>query len=375
MKKTKERIKVLYILPTLDFGGIESHRYIISKYHKNDMYQIEFCSLFGKGTIFNKIKSRGYKVYSLSDKYKKINFSLFLKLNKLIKSNKYHIVHTCAAEANFYGMLSSLNSKVPVKIIEEVGITDYKLKGKFIYGYIFNNIADKVIAVSENVSQNIQKYFKIQDNKIDVIYNPFDIESYKLLDKFNCQVNEKLNLITISRLVEEKNIILLLKAIKKLIIEFPNIKLQIVGEGKKRKELEKFVIENDLDKNVIFLGFQDNVKIFLSNSEYFILPSKKEGLSISLIEAMAMKKIVVASKTGGIPEVINDKHNGFMFKNNSLDDLVKVLKEVFLLSNLKKEIIKENAYKTVITRFSPNTYLDKLYHLYERLLYEKNVIY
>lgn len=156
---------------------------------------------------------------------------------------------------------------------------------------------------------------------IFVIYNGIDINEFKEKVQKKKRKNEKLILISTGRLIERKGYEYLIEAISKM----KDVELRLIGKGDLENELREKA--RDLKSNVEFLGIINHSKIptFLAEADVFVLPSLNEGMSNSILEAMACGLPIITTDTGGSEELI--KGNGFLVKKESSGDIKKVIKE------------------------------------------------
>lgn len=365
-------MKVFQVVPVLNFGGIETHRFLIAKYHKPEDYDLSFCCLSKSGATAEKIEQLGYKITYLHESVKILNFRLIFKLYRLLKKEKPDVVHACAAEANFYAMIAAYLAGVPVRIAEEIGLPSQSKKAKKVFHYIYS-LTSAVIGVSLKVSDYLVQENKVPNDKVKTIYNPYDIEIFNKPTKTVNEQNSEFNILSVGRLVKEKNHLFLIKSIEQVIKKYPNVKLKIVGDGPLRYELETYIKINKLEKHIELLGFREDIAYLLQNSDLFVLPSKLEGLGISLIEAMAMGTLVIGTDAGGIPEVILEEQSmGWIVPSNDIQSMAKSIENVIILTEDEREIITNNAKRYVEEKFSPFTYIDNLYNLYRDLRKVKN---
>ncbi|MCH6257877.1 glycosyltransferase family 4 protein [Puniceicoccaceae bacterium K14] len=155
------------------------------------------------------------------------------------------------------------------------------------------------------------------------------------LDKFcnrpqpQRQKDEPLKLITVGRLVQGKGIDLCIEALKLVRSQNANVTLSVIGDGDQKEHLEGISKSHDLDKIVSFLGRKtpEEIAHLLSNHHVLIQPSRNatngwvEGFGVSITEAMASALPVIASKTGGIPDQVQNEKNGFLFESEDYDSL------------------------------------------------------
>jgi len=220
----------------------------------------------------------------------------------------------------------------------------------------------------------LQKYFFGRSNYIITLNK----EMYaNLSQKYNCmfipngiELNKYKNTIIVSkekkimyggRFVENKGIQYLIHAYNKLSEEKKNeYKLLLVGEGEYKNKIISLVKQLSLEKHIEIKGWLDSDAFIeqIKSCEIFVLPSLYETFGIVLIEAMALKKIVIASNVSGPKTVIKNGYNGFLFNKGDISSLYRILKKV-TTENSKLNEIKENAYKTVIEYFTFNKVAEK----------------
>lgn len=219
------------------------------------------------------------------------------------------------------------------------------------------------IAPSQFMKNKISE-FNWPSNKISVVTNPYSENLNNILPIDNN--NPGNYLLYFGRLSIEKDIQTLILAAHNL-----GRNLKIVGRGPEEKNLKKMAA--DLPKNtakIEFLGFKDNgdLQTLINNSEAIIIPSIcYDNMPLSLLEALNMGKIVLASRIGGLPEIIKDGENGFLFEAGNLDSLQE---KILNLDKINKVKIREAAFKSV-QKFSPQNNLEAVIKIYQHVLNEK----
>jgi len=242
-----------------------------------------------------------------------------------------------------------------------------KLKER-IYEWLLSK-CDAVTFVSKFQKREIEKNLKIKMKKRVVyagvlsqeaneksvieIKNNFELKDDDLVLSFIGNLSLKVK-------AEGANI--LIKAMKIVITKYPKIKLLIIGDGEYKNYLERMVKDLNLEKNIIFLGFMDNVFVPLSLTNIYIHISFQEALGIALLEAMSKGIPVIASKTGGIPEVIDNGKNGILVDFSS-ESIAKAIVELY--ENKKKMAqLGENARNTIKKQFSWDKAADEYMKIY-----------
>lgn len=214
--------------------------------------------------------------------------------------------------------------------------------------YFTLKYASAAMAVSHSTLKEAAKYYQIEPTKFSVIYycladKPVNKRRNKEIKK---KIRKKYNLseddfivLTVANLVKRKGIADLVKAVS--LIDNPRVKLVIVGQGPERENLEKLAKKLNIAERVIFTGLVDEVSPFYTSADIFVLPSffiKKEGdiegLGIVLLEAQQYGLPVIGTKSGGIPEAIDNGRSGFVVPERN----PRAIKEKILLLADDKEL-------------------------------------
>jgi colanic acid/amylovoran biosynthesis glycosyltransferase len=189
------------------------------------------------------------------------------------------------------------------------------------------------------------------------------------------QPNETINIISVCRLVPKKGMDFAIRAVARVLSEYPNIRFTIVGEGSEQKTLEKLITELNLQDKVFLYGWksQREVASLLSASHIFLLPSRtasdgnEEGIPNALKEAMAMGLISVGTYHAGIPELIDNDKNGFLVPQKNVYHLAQTIK--YIIEHPEKwEAIALQARKTIEDEFEIHQSVIKLEKLFYALV-------
>ena len=187
---------------------------------------------------------------------------------------------------------------------------------------------DEVLCVSQTVKEGVEKKYNIKNAR--VLYNPINRE--KILKLSNEKIEDieilnKFKLISVGRLSEEKGYDRLLRVFKKLKSDGLDIELILVGNGDKYNELNEYIVENKLEKDVTLLGFKENPYKYVRASDLFVCSSISEGFSLVIGEAMAIGIPVVSVDCPGPNEVLDFGKYGELVNNNE-GDLYNGIKEM-----------------------------------------------
>jgi len=251
------------------------------------------------------------------------------------------------------------------------------IKSSFFMKIVFKVISRFSDAIVIQYNQvNDLRLLGVDDSKIYIIPNGVDTEYFKRSDfKIREQFREKLNLknhivgLYVGRIDPIKGLDLLLEALPSVVKLYPQFKLIIVGSGPYKDNLETLAKILQIDEHVIFVGGTSDVKKYYNIADIFILPSKSEGISNALLEAMSMELAVIATAVGGIPEVIKDLDNGCLTYPSSSAIVEKL--ELLLANKNLRDRLGNAARKSIIANFSIEKVAKKYIELYIQTLYKK----
>lgn len=199
--------------------------------------------------------------------------------------------------------------------------------GRYVRGGLLRQLMDSsigagdlVIAISHALGQWMVQDKHLASERVRVVQNGIDLDRLNLQEKpqdIRARHRIPLNAAVVgvvSRLVPEKGHIYLLRAFRELVGRFPSARLLIVGDGRHRAYLENWVHRNDLRKHVIFAGEAPGSDLgsLIAAMDIFCFPSPIEAFALVLLEAMALGKPVVASRAGGLPEIVVDGETGLL---------------------------------------------------------------
>ena len=155
-------------------------------------------------------------------------------------------------------------------------------------------------------------------------------------------------LVSAGRLVPWKGFDLLIGCMSELIASHPDIMLLIVGSGPQKEELEAMVAAKGLEDHVKFLGAIPHIDLlkYMKAADVFALATAYEGMSHTILEAMAMGAVVVASNVGGNPELVKHGNNGFLFDFADRSSMIRMIREAVALPEKKKNEISHSAINT-----------------------------
>jgi len=408
-------MKVVRLVSELDFGGVEQVlANSVPELADKEGMDLQVIVLGKGGRVSQSLSDKGIQVVILNQNPRIPNLKLILKLSQLFKQIRPSVVHCQGGEANFHGILAGDWSGVPTIIGEEIGIPNHHSFWKYIFRWVYAK-AHFVIAISEAVKNNIVALGEVEERRVKVLYNPVSVKDKgkrmkacpdpdrsgsgdegnqdggftKGLKKsedleipqrvgagFRYAPNEKagrLNdekkpfvFVTTCRLVPIKNLDRLILAFSELINENGEMSMElwIVGDGPVNDDLIQQVKALGLGSKVKFWGFHENVMAFLEKADVFVLPSLREGSSVSLAEAMACGLPSVVTNIGGASEILGKSNSGVLVDPMDVTSIKDGMFSLLNMSDLERKEMGERA-KVEAERFRPETYLKSLLEIYK----------
>uniref|UniRef100_A0A7C5UT94 Glycosyltransferase n=1 Tax=candidate division CPR3 bacterium TaxID=2268181 RepID=A0A7C5UT94_UNCC3 len=374
MKNMDKKIRILHILGSANFGGTElTTSRLITR--MSDEFYNSVCFLSKKGPVGEGLESQGINVYYLPIEGISSIIQTFL-LYKILVNNNFHILHLYGLKANLIGRI--LGKLAGIKVIV----------GGLRSLYPFNNAPKKLAFLLDKLTFSLsQGYISNSKSAVEflvkngynrekfwVIHNGINIEEFSLsLNRESIKQHYKLPLskpvITcVANLRSEKghkDLILALNYLKKAGKTFVAL---FIGEGEMEQDLINSVKSLNLDNDILFLGSRSTKEIanLLSVTDIFVLSSLREGLPTSIIEAMASGCPVVATRVGGVPELVVDGETGFLITPGDVKELT--LKLMLLLNNSELRANMGMAGKSrAVTQFSLHKMVAEYESLYKNL--------
>ena len=237
-----------------------------------------------------------------------------LRIRKLIKKFNYNIIHCHTSHAHSLAYLASIGSGVTRLVTRRVDFSIFRHSFLKLSGIKYRFMADYYIAISHKIKEVLVND-GISDQRIFVAHSGIDPQRFMqatgdhLLSEFDIKANQKV-VINVAHLAGHKGQIYLVRAIPYVLAKLPDARFFIVGQGELMDELKKTASKLGIGRELIFTGFRDDVADFYKIADLYVMSSVQEGLGTAVLDALALAKPVVATNTGGLPEIIHDGKTG-----------------------------------------------------------------
>ncbi|PHS14110.1 MAG: lipopolysaccharide biosynthesis protein [Blastopirellula sp.] len=356
--------RVAHIAYSLNTGGMEKLLVEFARHHSKSKFSLHVFSLTDRGPLADKLESVGCKVTTLNKK-EGFHLGTVWSLSKELRRCNISVVHTHNSGALIYGAFATKLNKIPCAIHTRHGQrTGASLKQTYSYSWC-TKLIDQVVGVSKDSTQ-MSLAEGVAKEKVRTIWNGVDLDRYK----YNSSMNPSSG-ITVGRLVPEKDHSTLLKAISIVRQHHPRYTHDIIGDGPLFSKIKNEILRLNLQNTVRLLGERSDIPLLLRQASFFVLPSQSEGISLTLLEAMATGLPTIATNVGGNPEVVLDKVTGILVPPNKPVDLANAMMELIQQPKKSQEYGKEGR-RRVERCFDVRSMVGNYENLYEEVLSKNN---
>lgn len=353
----------------------------------------EVSAVCSPGKWIKDIEEHGIKVKIIRFKRRlfspRADITALFHLFSYFKKEKFDIVHTHTIKPEFYGQIAAKLSGVPIVINTIHGLdfgeeTSLFKKWLFIFlEMIAAKCSDTIFTVSKSVIETAIKEKICRQSLLKYLGRDIDTgrfdpkrfsEEFIINKKKQFRINPNKRVVGIvARLVEEKGYLELFESFKQVLLKFPDTQLLIIGpeEPEKKDRIDFEVIKKyNIDKNVVLLGERSDVDEIYPLMDIFVLPTHREGVGASILEASAMARPVIATNTGGCPEAVANGKSGILVSLKNPGKITEAI--IYLFEN--PEIARQMGIagrEKIIKEFNKEIIFNRLKKEYQRLINEK----
>ena len=352
-----KKVKVLYFVDRMRHGGIQQLAVEIAKHISKDI-QMDFMVLNDGQTypLENTIKKLGYNLYKIDAwVYKPTDYiNYYQKIDEFFKEHHdYKIVHINTSSKNFLILKIAKRYKIPVRIAHSHNIGfQSKNKVQILMGNMFKPLLKKYatdyFACSRLAGEWLFGKKNVEEGKVKIIHNAVDYQKFKLNEKIRNNIRQELNIEDklvighVGRFTNQKNHTFLIDIFNEIHQKNKKTVLMLVGIGEKEEEIREKVKKINIEQNVLFMGFRNNVNELMWAMDIFLMPSLYEGLPVVGVEAQATGMPCFMAK-----DVVTDEvkiTSGVKFI--SLNESAEKWADEILSSDLKRKDTEEELKKS-----------------------------
>jgi len=365
-----KKINILFVIPQLEKGGSESLVYEIASRLDRNIFSssVAYFKYYGNESFQKAFQNHDIRLYHIPIN-NTVDISAMQRMANIIRDYCIDVVNA----HHFVSMVYSIYTEHSSWEVDNVTLK-WLLLGRMLIHQL-----DCVTGISDDVTNALRSKYHINEKKVLAINNGVSLEGIKMTrtarairDEFGISDDVKI-IASVANFRRVKNHLFLLRGFKELVKEFGNVKLLLVGQGTENDSenteinVRSYVKENGLLEKVILTGHRNDVRELLSIADVFCLTSYREGLPISMLEAMSTGLPVVGTNVPGIRDVIMNGENGYLVESDDHMSLKKAL--AILLTNRKIQLsFGQKSINIVNERYSMNECMKAYQDLFQRLV-------
>jgi glycosyltransferase involved in cell wall biosynthesis len=357
------KIRVVHLVSTLNIGGLEKVVFDLVRCSDKEAFDVRVLCVGEVGALGPDFERLGVPVEGLH-LIGQGTIRTGWRLARRLKQLQIDVLHTHNPTPHAVGAIARQLASIPVLVHTKHGQNYPGKWQKVLVNRVASWFSDRVVPVSRNAATISETVEGVSRRKISVIHNGIDVAEFASVDTLNLN---PLQAIHVARLSRPKDFDTLLKATRLVARQEPSFELQLVGDGPERQNVERLCDELNLRDNVKMLGFRSDVRALLQSSGLAILSTMREGLSITLLEAMASALPVVATNVGGNPELVEDGKTGLLVPPQSPEAMARAMLKIIQTPGLAEELGR-GGRRRVEEEFNLRTVVRTYESLYRELL-------
>ena len=335
-------MKILQVIPSLEVGGAETMCEGLSKLLKAQGQDVTVVSLYRLETpITRRLQEAGVALRYL-DKKPGLDPGCVLRLRRLLKREKPDVIHVHLFALKYVGA-AAVGLSIPlVHTIHNVASYDAE-HDKAVNKYLYTTGKAVPVSLSREIQKTVVEFYGLPESATPVIFNGIDLES--CIPKSDYTLSSPAGIIHVGRFWEQKNHECMVRALKLLKDRGCPVVLDCFGEGSLLEPTRALARELGVEDSIRFRGLTDRVFPHLNRADLFILPSKWEGMPMTIIEAMGTGLPVIASDVGGVADMITTGRNGLLIRPDPrelADAIARLLEDDALRAQLGRNALADS---------------------------------
>ena len=364
-------MKALLLCQNLNVGGAEEVLLGESTHLGSQGIEAGVVALTRRGPVADEIAGAGLPVHHVPGSPGPRDPASFLRLVRLLRRERPDVVHTYLIVAGLYGRLAAFAAGVPVVLAAEQNVYQRKPRRHALMERALAARTFRIVACCRAVGEFYRCQTGVPAAKIEVIYNavrfgrlPSDEDRASARDRLGLPQDAPI-VGTLGRLTEQKDQRMLLRVLSDLTDRWPRLVLFLAGQGPLRAALEAEAERLGLAERVRFLGVRRDRDTLFAAMDVFALPSRWEGLSLALVEAMGAARAVVATRVGGNPEVLTHGETGLLVPPDDQPAFADAL-DGLLADADRRRALGARAADEARRRFGIDEHVEQLARLYRQ---------
>lgn len=375
------RHSILEFVTYAGIGGTQQMLLESMRYASHAKYHYTACILLQRDRLNEELSHLNIENFCLNMRgYWDV--SVWWKLYQFVKTRQFDVIRTYGLKADLIGRIVGKCAGIPVNITSVRSTDPWRKWYHVLLDRLTSRLTDLYLSNSEAGRMAIHDRERIPLAKILTIPNGIDLEKYTPYHAHITEISARYRenfrippttpvLGIVANLGTMKGHATILEAFPLIQQAFPDLKCLFIGRDDLDGTLQRDVHERKLEQSILFTGMRRDIPELLAMLDVFLLPSLWEGFPMALLEAMAMKRPIVASSVGGIPEILESGKTGLLIPSQNPEALARSV--LFLLTHPGMAAGMGNAaFQRIQRDFSLQTQVARIEELYEHLILHKN---
>jgi len=359
----RQKIKIIQIIESLESRGAERVLVDVLKHLDKRRLSVQVCCLAHKGELASELEASGLPVFSLG-KRPGLDPKVLPRLICLIRAQRYDIVHTHIFTANFWGRLAARWAGVPVVISHEHSTFALEHPLRRLINRLLAPWTDRILVVSEPLRKSFIRNGHLPKQKIEVLSNGVDFTRLERSRPFARSAAFVVGMV--GALESRKDPQTFLEAARRVVTSHPEMEFWVVGGGPLRRGLEERARHLGLEDRVRFWGHRSDGLSLIKAMDCFVVPSRTEGQSIALLEAMALGRAIVATNIEGNRSLLRDNETALLVPPRSPEAMAEAIGQLYRDPQLRDRL-GQRAQEVARRSFSIEGMARRLEDLYTQL--------
>ncbi len=368
-----DRIRVAHVAARLTLAGLGNVVASLVRGMKSSPYDSAVWCLEEADTVGRMLRAEGHDVVEFGKKRRR-DIGLFFRIAAQVRKQRIQVLHCHDELSWFYGAIGGRLGGAG-KILLTVHGRRFDMSQRHVWEQkVLAYLSTAIIGVSSALCEQVVEEIGVARKKVLVIRNGIPLEHLSFEPKRRARARKILGIADDATLVgcagrldPDKNLDLLLEASADALRTVPSMKVVLVGEGPSEEHLLKKTAELGLQNTVTFTGLRSDVADILPAFDLYVCSSDREGVSLSILEAMASERPVIATAVGGNTEVIEDGRTGLLIERGNRSALSAAI-VALALDQDKRDQLGRQARRAVEENFSIDHMVQEYDHFYRSIM-------
>lgn len=368
------KIRIIHCIETISSGGVEQVRLNLAKSLDFSAFDYKIICTKSEGRVNDELEALGVEIFQVGPFNHPFQWEKHRKVLKIIKNYKPHIIHGAVFEGMSMAVIGGILGRVPIILIEETSYPINRSRRAVLLQRLYAKFSNRIIAISPAVAEYLKQTVRVHPSKVVLLNNGVQLPRLSVQEKiislkFNLGIYDNdLVIGAVGRIYNPiKRFMDILDAMH--LIDNPNAKFLLVGTGPDLNMLKEKAVSLNLHQKFISVGYQADPNIYYSIMDVMIIPSAHEGFGLVAVEAMMHRLPVIATKVGGLRNIVLDQVTGFLINANSPLLIAEKINYLIDFPEKRKEM-GERGYIRALENYTSDIYYRNLLALYESLINE-----